>query len=254
MVDYKMIDIQGVFLYYKIVNNFVNTLLPAWDSMAKKKSGTSLKQKIYKQLRHDIVFGRILPGEHLKEARLTNKFQCSRGPVREAFNQLDSEGFLVLLRNQGAVVSKTSPEEIADFYAMLELLEAQAVKWATPRLEASDIEKLQKINADIKRISCEDKGSIEPWSSSNLEFHRLFRKKCGNGQIDRIIEDIRMRITRYRHMSLLVTAYDEYVLDHEKIIDAVTLGHAEEAGNVMRIHIRRAKNVLMEFLSKFPGF
>ncbi len=63
-----------------------------------------------------------------------------------------------------------------------------------------------------------------------------------------------MRITRYRHMSLLVTAYDEYVLDHEKIIDAVTLGHAEEAGNVMRIHIRRAKNVLMEFLSKFPGF
>jgi DNA-binding GntR family transcriptional regulator len=182
----------------------------------KKKSGTSLKQKIYKQLRHDIVFGRILPGEHLKEARLTNKFQCSRGPVREAFNQLDSEGFLVLLRNQGAVVSKTSPEEIADFYAMLELLEAQAVKWATPRLEASDIEKLQKINADIKRISCEDKGSIEPWSSSNLEFHRLFRKKCGNGQIDRIIEDIRMRITRYRHMSLLVTAYDEYVLDHEK--------------------------------------
>jgi DNA-binding GntR family transcriptional regulator len=223
-------------------------------SMAKKKNGTSLKQKIYKQLRHDIVFGRILPGEHLKEARLTDKFQCSRGPVREAFNQLDSEGFLVLLRNQGAVVSKTSPEEIADFYAMLELLEAQAVKWATPRLEASDIEKLQQINAKIKRISCEDKGSIEPWSSSNLEFHRLFRKKCGNGQIDRIIEDIRMRITRYRHMSLLVTAYDEYVLDHEKIIDAVTLGHAEEAGNVMRIHIRRAKNVLMEFLSKFPGF
>jgi len=222
--------------------------------MPKKKSSVSLKQKIYKQLRHDIVFGKILPGEHLKEARLTTTFQCSRGPVREAFNQLDSEGFLVLLQNQGAVVSKTSPEEIADFYAMLELLEAQAVKWATPRLEAADIKILEKINADIKRISCDGNGSIEPWSSANLEFHRLFRKKCGNGQIDRIIEDIRMRITRYRHMSLLVTAYDEYVLDHEKIIEAVRLGYAEEAGCLMRTHIRRAKDVLMEFLSKFPEF
>ncbi|MGA6925870.1 MAG: GntR family transcriptional regulator [Desulfosarcina sp.] len=222
--------------------------------MPKKKNSVSLKQKIYKQLRHDIVFGRILPGEHLKEARLTDTFQCSRGPVREAFSQLDSEGFLVLLQNQGAVVSKTSPEEIADFYAMLELLEAQAVEWATPRLKAADIEILEKINADIKRISCEDNGSIEPWSSANLEFHRLFRKKCGNGQIDRIIEDIRMRITRYRHMSLLVTAYDEYVLDHEKIIETVRLGYAKEAGGLMKIHIRRAKDVLMEFLSKFPGF
>lgn len=222
--------------------------------MPKKKSPVSLKQKIYKQLRHDIVFGRILPGEHIKEACLTTAFQCSRGPVREAFNQLDSEGFLVLLQHQGAVVSKTSPAEIADFYAMLELLEAQAVQWATPRLEAADIEHLEKINTDIKRISREDNGSIEPWSSANLEFHRLFRRKCGNGQIDRIIEDIRMRITRYRHMSLLVTAYDDYLLDHEKIIDAVRRGNAEEAGCVMKTHIRRAKDVLMDFLSKFPGF
>lgn len=222
--------------------------------MPKKKSHVSLKQKIYKQLRRDIVFGRILPGEHIKEARLTATFQCSRGPVREAFNQLDSEGFLVLLQHQGAVVTKTSPEEVADFYAMLELLEAQAVQWATPHLKAADIEHLEKINKDIKRISCEDNGSIESWSSANLEFHRLFRRKCGNGQIDHIIEDIRMRITRYRHMSLLVTAYDEYFLDHEKIIDAVRRGNAEEAGCVMKTHIRRAKDVLMDFLSKIPGF
>jgi DNA-binding GntR family transcriptional regulator len=222
--------------------------------MAKKKNGTSLKQKVYKQLRHDIVFGSVLPGEHLREAGLTAKFQCSRGPVREAFNQLKSEGFIDLLPNQGAIVRRTSPKDIADFYAMLELLEAQAVEWATPRLEAEDIANLVAINDTIKQLSLEKSDSIDPWSSANLEFHRLFRKKCGNGQIDRIIEDIRIRITRYRHMSLLVTAYDEYILDHEKIIEAVDNGNAGEAGRIMRIHIRRAKDVLMEFLSKFSQF
>lgn len=222
--------------------------------MAKKKSGESLKQKVYKQLRSDIVFGRVLPGEHLKEASLTAKFRCSRGPVREAFNQLSSEGFIELLQNQGAVVRRTSPEEIADYYAMLELLEGQAVEWATPYLEADDIECLQKINETIKRLSREKNDSIEPWSSSNLEFHRLFRRKCGNGQIDRMIEDIRLRITRYRHMSLLVTAYDEYVVDHDNIIAAVQRGDARGAGDIMRTHIRRAKDVLMDFLLKFPAF
>ena len=222
--------------------------------MARKKNGASLKQQVYKQLRHDIVFGSVLPGEHLREAGLTSKFQCSRGPVREAFNQLKSEGFIDLLPNQGAIVRRTSPKDIADYYAMLELLEAKAVEWATPRLEAADIEGLVAINATIKDLSLEKNDSIEPWSSANLEFHRLFRKKCGNGQIDRIIEDIRMRITRYRHMSLLVTAYDEYILDHEKIIEAVDAGNAGEAGRIMRIHIRRAKDVLMEFLSKFSQF
>ena len=222
--------------------------------MAPKKSGESLKQKVYKQLRSDIAFGRVLPGEHLKEASLTAKFRCSRGPVREAFNQLNSEGFIELLPNQGAVVRRTSPEDIADYYAMLELLEGQAVEWATPHLAADDIDSLKTINATIKRLSLKKNDSIEPWSSSNLEFHRLFRRKCGNGQIDRMIEDIRLRITRYRHMSLLVTAYDEYIVDHENIIAAVQRGDAREAGNLMRIHIRRAKDVLMDFLSKLPAF
>lgn len=222
--------------------------------MTKKKSASSLKQKVYKQLRHDIVFGSVLPGEHLREAGLTSKFQCSRGPVREAFNQLKSEGFIDLLPNQGAIVRRTSPKDIADYYAMLELLEAQAVEWATPHLGADDIKSLITINDTIKQLSLEKNDSIEPWSSANLEFHRLFRKKCGNSQIDRIIEDIRMRITRYRHMSLLVTAYDEYILDHERIIEAVGSGDAKGAGRIMLIHIRRAKDVLMEFLSKLSQF
>ena len=88
---------------------------------------------------------------------------------------------------------RTSPKDIADYYAMLELLEAQAVEWATPHLEAEDIDSLIAINDTIKQLSLEKNDSIEPWSSANLEFHRLFRKKCGNSQIDRIIEDIRMR-------------------------------------------------------------
>jgi len=217
-----------------------------------KTSAIPLKEKIYSQLRNEIVFGKLGPGEHVKEADLTAKFACSRGPIREAFNQLEKEGFLVLVPNRGAVVSKTSPEEVADYYSLLELLEGKAVEWATPRLKPADIKKGERINKAIKQISHEDRNSIEAWVPLNLDFHRLFREKCGNSRMDQTVEEIRMRITRYRYTSLLVAASDEYIRDHELIIEAIRRGDAKGAGDAMRTHIRRARKVLLDFLYKFP--
>lgn len=217
-----------------------------------KKATGPLKEKIYKQLRNEIVFGQLGPGEHVKEACLTEKFNCSRGPVREAFNQLEKEGFLVLLPNRGAVVSKISPEEVADYYALLELLEGQAVEWAAARINQAGIEKAERVNEALKQISHEDRSSIEAWVALNLDFHRIFRESCGNSRMDLIVEEIRMRITRYRYTSLLVTASDEYLADHEKIIEAIRRRNAKQAGDAMRTHIRRAKEILNNFFNKFP--
>jgi len=80
----------------------------------------------------------------------------------------------------------------------------------------------------------------------------LFRLKCGNNKMDWIIEDVRMRMTRYRYTSLVVTAIDEYLQDHDRIIKAVRKGDGLEAGKAMATHICRAEDVLMEFFARFP--
>jgi len=212
----------------------------------------SLKHKIYTQLRDEIVFGRVLPGERIKEAWWARKFECSRGPVREAFNQLERQGFLHLTPNQGAVVVKTSSEDVRDYYGLLELLEGKAAKWATPLLTSKNIEKLAEINDAMRRIPRDDKRFIESWIPLNLEFHSLFWLNCGNNKMNWIVEDVRMRMTRYRYTSLSVAAIDEYLRDHDRIIDAVRKGNGLEAGKEMRTHISRVKDVLMELFSRFP--
>jgi DNA-binding GntR family transcriptional regulator len=212
----------------------------------------SQKHKVYTQLRDEIVFGRLLPGEHIKEAWWAQKFECSRGPIREAFNQLERQGFLQLTPNQGAVVMKTSSEDVKDYYGLLKLLEGKAVEWATPFLTSDDIEKLAEINKAMKKIPRDDKRFIELWIPLNREFHSLFRLKCGNNKMDWIIEDVRMRMTRYRYTSLVVTAIDEYLQDHDRIIKAVRKGDGLEAGKAMATHICRAEDVLMEFFARFP--
>lgn len=214
----------------------------------------SLKQKIYTELQNRIVFGQLAPGRRVREADLSEEFGCSRGPVREAFIQLENEGFLELNPNQGAVVRHTSAQEVLDFYALLAMLESEAVRLATPRLTAGDFKELKRIHAAIQRIAGDGRGSVENWIPLNAEFHRRFRMCCGNSRMDWLVEEIRRRITRYRYTSLLVTACDEYVIDHKKIIEAALRKDAEAAAGIMKEHIDRAKTVLMGFLSRFPEF
>jgi DNA-binding GntR family transcriptional regulator len=219
-----------------------------------KNGPIPLKEKIHKQTRHEIIFGKVAPGERIIENRLTEKFQCSRGPVREALIQLEREGFVVLVPNQGAVVTKISPKEIEDFYTLLGLLEEKAVEWAAPHLVAPDIEQLTDINDKLRQISQKDKNPVEKWVPLNQAFHRFFRERCRNEKMNWIVEEIRLRITRHRYTSLAVTALDDYLKDHEAIIEAIRQKNPKKAGEAMKRHIHRARRVLMDVMSRFPGF
>lgn len=218
-----------------------------------EKKRIPLKEKICRDLRQQIVFGSLMPNEHLKEARLAEYFGCTRGPVREAFNQLEQQGFVTLVPNQGATVKEPSAREVEDFYNLLAILEAKAVQWATPQLADADIERLQTLNRSLKEVLGRNETAAEDWIPLNMEFHRLFREKCGNDKMQWIAEEIRTRITRYRYISLMVTAFGDYAADHDEIIERVSRKEADKAGKAMEDHIHRAKQVLLQFLSRRPA-
>ena len=218
-----------------------------------EKKKIPLKEKICQELRREIVYGTLMPNEHLKEARLAEHFGCTRGPVREALNKLEQQGFVALVPNQGATVREPSANEVKDFYNLLAVLEGKAVEWATPLMKKSDIESLEKINRSLKKILEAKETMVEAWIPLNLEFHRLFREKCGNEKMNWLAEEIRTRITRYRYISLIVTASWDYAGDHERIVELVSRRDAQKAGKTMENHIHRAKDVLVQFLSKAPA-
>lgn len=219
----------------------------------KEEKRIPLKEKICRELRQQIVFGSLMPNEHLKEARLAQYFGCTRGPVREALNQLEQQGFISLVPNQGATVREPSAQEVEDYYNLLALLEGKAVQWATPNLTDADIKQLETINNSLKQVIKTNETAAEDWIPLNMEFHRLFRQRCDNEKLNGIVEEIRTRISRYRYISLMVTAFADYAGDHEKIIELAAQNDAEKAGSIMEDHIRRAKQVLVQFLSRMPG-
>ena len=60
-----------------------------------------LPDKIANFVREAIIVGKLRPGEKISEAKLADELHISRTPIREAFRQLESEGFLTIIPRKG---------------------------------------------------------------------------------------------------------------------------------------------------------
>ena len=65
--------------------------------------------------------------------------------------------------------------------------------------------------------------------------------------MDWLIEEIRIRITRYRYVSVMKSAFNNYIRDHEKIIEAAERKRPRQGRRAMEAHVTRAKDVILDF-------
>ena len=108
-----------------------------------KGTGT---QRVYAQVREDIIALRIPPGADLDEAGLERRFEVSRTPVREALIRLGSEGLIQLLPNRGARVTEIDISELPQIFEALDLGQRATIRWAALRRTSENMTDLRKFN------------------------------------------------------------------------------------------------------------
>lgn len=76
-------------------------------------SGVSLQRQLFDQLRHDILSGRLVPGQRIPSSReLSAQLSISRNTVALAYELLHAEGYIESRRGIGTFVSPVIPEEV----------------------------------------------------------------------------------------------------------------------------------------------
>ena len=80
--------------------------------------------------------GAIPLGSRLVEARLAELLGVSRGPIRDALQYLEQQGFVHRLPHRGSFAATLAPEELVDIFILRADLEALAARLAAtqPRL------------------------------------------------------------------------------------------------------------------------
>lgn len=104
-----------------------------------KERNLSLREGIISKIREDIIYGRVRPGERFIESRLSEQFNTSRTPIREALWQLESEGLIEFERYRGITISKLTLNEIDELFTIRALLESFAAGLAGGRAVKKDV-------------------------------------------------------------------------------------------------------------------
>ncbi len=208
----------------------------------------TLREKIVETIRGAIVNGKLPPGTRVAEPELADRFGISRTPIREAFRQLESEGFLTVVPRKGAVVASLSAQDISDFYDLKSLLEGEAARLAVKTLGPKDIERMEAVNRQIESAS--QRKDIKRVLALHNEFHDIFLQAAGNEKLHAIVQNLVMQFQRFRLILAMPGRIEGSIRQHREIIEAFRKKDPDLAEDLVRKNAQYGKKLLLRELSR----
>jgi DNA-binding GntR family transcriptional regulator len=151
------------------------------------RTGTDpTSDQIASALEKDIVFGRLKPGEKLREEDLAERFSASRHHVREGLARLERIGIVVKERNRGVSVRRFSFNEVREIYEIREILQRQAALRISLPVEPPALHRLRSINDDYERAV--ELGDFQLIHEANDLFHTELFRLCGNDLLVQLVK------------------------------------------------------------------
>ncbi len=217
------------------------------------KQAGGLANKVYHQIRAEIIRGTLVPGESVTEMGLAKDCGVSRTPVREALRQLELEGLVELIPNKGAVILGISPEDICDIYQIRAMLEGCAAERAAQKATGEDIRKLTEI-LDLTEFYIE-RQNMQQLQAMDGQFHQLIYEMSGSRMFKRVLKDLHYYIGLTRDASLKSEGRAvQSVKEHRAVLMAISQHDGEKAKELMNLHVGKAlENVLNRHLQEVQG-
>jgi DNA-binding GntR family transcriptional regulator len=209
----------------------------------------SLSEDVVDLLRAALVRGAFEPGQHLNEAGLAEKLGVSRGPIREAFAELEREGLLTLERHRGARVTRLSRTDIDEIYELRSALERLAVERAVEHATDDDFAAMAEIINQIGRAV--DEIDLHGVVTLDVRFHDLIYVAAHNSRLYLIWSTLRPQIETFLHSrSIDTTDYlARAVREHTVLLDVLRTRSKGDATRQIDAHIRASYERLTQISS-----
>ncbi|HEY3275202.1 MAG TPA: GntR family transcriptional regulator [Syntrophorhabdaceae bacterium] len=220
--------------------------------MAKKlviTDSPTIRKKVYKHVREQILRGEIGPNERLIEAKIAAEIGTSRTPVREALHSLEIEGLVESLPRIGYMVKAISDQEVVELWEIRFLIEGLAVRWAMEKARDRLIKELKKnIEAAEKMVAG---GDVSDMADVDAQFHEVIARLSGGKRLLELSQTLRRHALRYRIESMyLPDTAIRAIEGHKAILDAVEKGDTEAVNAALKRHLDQSKADTLRYAFK----
>ena len=207
----------------------------------------SLAEDAADLIRQQILSGGFRRGEHLVEARIARQLNVSRGPVREAFKLLRSEGLLDEEPRRGTFVVTLSAADVREIYDLRAAVEGRAARLLARDPRPAAVAELR--SAIDAMDAAATAGDVQAVGRHDLEFHEGLCRLSGNRRLHAVfLQHVRALRTLIRLDEQLYRSPAEIAPQHRPILDAIEAGDSDLAAARCEAHCEEARELIATYL------
>jgi DNA-binding GntR family transcriptional regulator len=202
-------------------------------------------------IRRALLSGELVPGQRIKETAMAAMLGISRPTVREAMNQLISEGSLVQEPYKGVRVAQPSAQDLLDVAEIRVSLETLAALRVAREPEGTAMASLRAaLRRHLDALQADDPVTA---SRTHLDLHRTLWGASGNRMLTKIWPLVESQIVTA--MSLDQATFQAPARDaelHQRLIDVIASGDESAIIAEVRDHIGRSADQVVQLIGS-PG-
>lgn len=142
-----------------------------------------LSERLADRILEDVMSGRLVPGERLKEELLASTHAVSRATVREALIALARQGYVVRIPRFGARIAELSRHDLDDLFELRAALLAVAAGRFARHADPADRQTLETMVAGLEASAAGEETSPQAFALQSIELQTLLTERCGNNHL-----------------------------------------------------------------------
>ncbi|MCL4766098.1 MAG: GntR family transcriptional regulator [Hyphomicrobiaceae bacterium] len=213
----------------------------------------SRKATCIEDLRTRILTLALEPGSYLDETEISESYQISRPPLREALRQLAGEGYVVLHDYRGAQVAPMTHKTMRNFFVAAPMIYAAVTRLAAEHATPAQIMRLKDTQL-LFRAAIRN-GDAAERALMNERFHAVIGEMADNEYLTPslrrlLIDHTRIGMTFYNPRSRALAEQRAVAADqHDEFIALIEAGNADAAAELAIAHWELSRTEIESFVT-----
>ncbi len=215
-----------------------------------------LPQQVYADLRRRIVALELQPDAPLSRIELSEHYQISQTPLREALLKLSEEGLVATFPQSRTEVRRIDVAQVVEAHFLRTAIEIEVVTRLAENTEKVRLSAAESTHDQLVK-SWAREHSIEVFSKLDRQFHHDLFAAAGMSNLIQLIDSRCGQLDRMRRLHLQSSQDgkpDKVVKDHQSVLDAVNAGDVAGAQRAMRGHLAGTIGRLDDLRANFPDY
>ena len=209
-----------------------------------QKNTPLIRDRVYHQLREDILDGNLPPGSAIKIQDYSARLNISGAPIREALNMLERDGLVDLTPYRRAIVSTGTAEDYAIAYELRLFIEPYAVRLSVHNIPQEAIDQARQ----AVLLAMEHPEDLSLSTIADARTHDLLKNYTGSKVLSHVLEALSINAMRYRYLvwrqrtppEEQIRMMKETSAEHLQILQALELRDENQAYYYVYNHIKNS--------------